>query len=367
MRGKWIGALCIATLVSACGGGDGPAPARLAQEALQARLEQTRADGGLPGLTLLTVDGEAIETISASGGAARLRPDDLLQTGSQTKAVTAMLLARLVERNRLRWDSTLAELFPEWGATMQPALRDVTVAQLLRHRGGLQRDIEEADGKNLLPLATGDLVTDRTTAIGYMLRQPLATMPGSTALYSNVGYMLAGLIAERAGGAPFETLVQQEVFAPLGVTATFGFPEDLGTTVGHVWHDGVWRPADFPAQDRYNMARIMAAAGGMTISMPEYGKLLREQLRGLRGYSTFLDKATFELIHSAQDRYGFGWAASDVPGNGRVSAHAGSWGSYYVFAIVVPGADRAVAVASNCFGQQAVEQLDELTRRLALQ
>lgn len=361
----WMGALCLAALVSACGG-DSAAPAQPARDALQARVEQVRADGGLPGLTVVTVGGEDIATVSAGGGTARLRPDDLLQTGSQTKAVTAMLLARLVERNRLRWDSTLAELFPEWRATMQPALHDVTVAQLLRHRSGLQRDIEEADGEKLLPLATGDLVTDRTTAIGYMLRQPLANVPGSTALYSNVGYMLAGLIAERVGGAPFETLVQQEVFGPLGVAATFGFPEDVGATVGHVWHDGAWRPADFQAQDRYNMARIMAAAGGMTISMPEYGKLLREQLRGLRGDSAFLDKATFELIHSGADRYGFGWAASDVPGKGRVSAHAGSWGSYYVFAIVVPGSSRAVAVGCNCFGPDAVERLDELTRRLAL-
>lgn len=365
-----IGALCLAALLPACGGGDTPSSSTQATF-LKAEAERVRTGAGLPGVTLLAAGADRMNV--ASSGTRRVGTDDplvltdALQAGSQTKAVTAMLLARLVEQGRLRWDSTLAELFPAWRDEMQPALRGVTVAQLLRHRGGFKRDLDDADGVVLLPLATGDPVADRPIAVRYLLRQAPAKAPG-TFVYSNAGYMVAGLVAETAGGAPFEVLMQREVFAPLDVVASFGFPEDAegSRIVGHVRHEGAWHRADYPALDRYNMTRIGAAAGGMTIAMPEYAKLLREHLRGLQGTSTFLRKETWQLMHASDGEYGFGWNVIDVPGKGRVSAHAGSWGSYYLFALLVPEQDRAIAVACNCYGAEAVEQLDRLARQLAL-
>ncbi|WUR14318.1 serine hydrolase domain-containing protein [[Empedobacter] haloabium] len=367
-----IGALCIAALQAACGGDDTPSPSSIQQSFLRAEAERVRAAAGLPGVAVLTAGANhvdvAISGVRRVGAAAPLLTADPLQAGSQTKAVTAMLLARLVEQGRLRWDSTLAELLPAWRDEMQPALRDVTVTQLLRHRGGFKRDPDEADAAAVLPRATGDLVADRALLLRHLLRQEPGATPGTYA-YSNVGYMVAGLVAEIAGGAPFETLVQREVFRPLGVQATFGFPEDAEpvTVAGHERRDGAWRHADYPAVDRYNMARVEAAAGGMSIAMPEYAKLLREHLRGLQGASTFLRQETWQLIHAGDGGdYGFGWSIAEVRGKGRVSAHAGSWGSYYMFALLVPEQDRAVAVACNCYGDEAVEQLDRLARQLAL-
>lgn len=370
MAKKILGALCLVTLLSACGG-DSAAYYPAATAGLQAKAERAREEGALPGVSIVDVAGDAIDTASAgtrvAGSAAPLLATDALQAGSQTKALTAMLLARLVEQGKLRWDSTLAELFPAWG-DMQPALRAVTVEQLLRHRAGFKRDPDDADAAELRALLTGDPVADRAAVTHYMLRQPPEHMPGATFMYSNTGYLVAGLIAETVGGAPFETLMRNEVFAPLGITASFGFPEDAGsgTVQGHEWRAGSWQAAAYPAEDRYNMGRIGAAAGGLMISMPEYGKLLREHLRGLQGKSAYLRRETFARLHGPAGEYGLGWDVTAVPGHGVVSAHAGSWGSYYVFAILVPQSNRAVAVACNCYGPAAVEQLDELTRRLAL-
>lgn len=370
MKRNTIGALCMSALLTGCGGSAAPSPPSQAAF-LQAEAERVRAGAGLPGVSVLAAGAEHATVASSGirrvGTDAPLLPTDALQAGSQTKAVSAMLLARLVEQGKLRWDSTLAELFPAWRDEMQPALRTVTVAQLLRHRGGFKRDPDEADAAAVLPQATGELVADRALVLRYLLGQAPEATPGTYA-YSNVGYMMAGLVAETVGGAPFETLMQREVFGPLGIHASFGFPEDNEpvTVAGHEWQGGAWRRADYPAVNRYNMAHIEAAAGGMTIALPEYAKLLREHLRGMQGTSTYLRKATWELIHTAEGEHGFGWAVSDVPGKGRVSAHAGSWGSYYVFAVLVPQADRAIAVACNCFGADAVEQLDRLARQLAL-
>jgi CubicO group peptidase (beta-lactamase class C family) len=370
MFNKTFAALYVVALLSACGG-DSPAQGPTRTDVLQARIERARTDGGLPGLSIVAVDGDAIGAASTgtrlAGGTESLLTTDPLQAGSQTKAATAMLIARLVEQGRLRWDSTLAELFPAWRDTMQPALRAVTVEQLLRHRAGLKRDPDDADTERIRADLTGDLVADRATVLRHMVSLPTENVPGSVYLYSNTGYMLAGLIAETVGGAPFETLMQREVFEPLGMRASFGFPEDEGQgATGHEWHGGRWQRADYPAENRYNMARIAAAAGGMMISMPEYAKLLREHLRGLQGKSAYLRQDTFARIHGPAGEYGLGWDVTEVPGRGTVSAHAGSWGSYYVFAILVPESNRAVAVACNCYGAAAIEQLDELTRQMAL-
>ncbi|GGB87927.1 serine hydrolase domain-containing protein [Pseudoduganella buxea] len=365
---KRLTALGMALLLCACGGGDG-APAIAA---LQAEADGARAAMGVPALSVVTVEGDAVTTVvsgqrsMATATAASITLNDRFQMGSQTKAATGMLVARLVAQRRLRWDSTMAELFPAWRDGMQPALRGVTVEQLLRHRGGVQRDIEGEDSAVLRPLVTGDVAADRVTLARHFLHKVPLHAPGTRYVYSNIGYLLAGLAAETAGGAPFEQLMQREVFAPLGMAARLGFPEEEGAPglLGHTLRDGVWTPTMFEGEERHGM-ELLAASGGMMASMADYGKLLRAQLQGLRGASDYLDRDAFRRMHGPAGQYGLGWAVTDEAGLGRVSAHSGSWGTYYVFALVLPDRDRAVAVACNCFGEEAVVQADRLALRLA--
>ncbi len=367
---KKLAALGMALLLCACGGSDGGSDGAAPVASLQAEADGARAAMGVPALSIVTVEGDVVTTVVSGrrnmAAQAPVTPNDRFQTGSQTKAATGMLVARLVAQRRLRWDSTMAELFPAWRDSMQPALRGVTVEQLLRHRGGVQRDIEGEDSEALRPLATGDVAADRVTLARHFLHKAPAYAPDSRYAYSNIGYLLAGLAAETAGGAPFEQLMQREVFAPLGMTAKLGFPEEEGVPglLGHTLRDGVWMPTMFEGEERYGM-ELLAASGGMMASMADYGKLLRAQLQGLRGASGYLDREAFRRMHGPAGQYGLGWAVTDEADLGRVSAHSGSWGTYYVFALVLPDSGRAVAVACNCFGEEAVAQADRLALRLA--
>ena len=373
---------CLA-LLSACGGGDGsnnnpppvlapPAPVAKSWTAagLQVEIDRVRSAGNMPGLAMVVVENGVITTVASGNrsavGAVPLATSDPFQVGSQTKAVTGMLVARLVEKKQLRWDSNLAELFPAWSATMHPTLRTATVEQLLRHRSGIKRDLDEGDAVQLRPLATGELTADRATTALHVLRQAPTSTPNQAYRYSNLGYMLLGMIAEKAGGATYEQLMAREVFAPLQVVAGFGFPGDAGASqpLGHVAQGAGWTPTTLSGEERY-VTDLMLPAGGLMLSAPEYGKLLRAQLEGLKGQSTYLDSETFKLIHTPVDGYGFGWAVTDDATLGRNSAHAGSWGTYYVFAIVVPGANRAVAIMCNCYSTGVEQQLDALTRRIS--
>lgn len=364
-----LGTLGLALLLYGCGGGDEGGDGNAAA-VLQAEADGARAAMNVPGLSVVTVEGDVVTAVvsgrRSAAGTAPIAPGDRFQAGSQTKAATGMLVARLVAQHKMRWDSTMAELFPAWRDSMQPALRGVTVEQLLRHRGGFQRDIEGEDSEALRPLATGDVTADRITLARHFLHKAPAQSPGAGYAYSNIGYLLAGLAAETAGGAPFGQLMHREVFAPLGMTAKLGFPEEEGAPglSGHTLHDGTWTPTMFEGEERYGM-ELLAAAGGMMTSMADYGSFLRTQLQGLRGASDYLDQQAFRRMHGPAGDYGLGWAVTDEPDLGRVSAHSGSWGTYYVFAIVLPDRGRAVAVACNCFGEQAVAQADRLALRLA--
>jgi CubicO group peptidase (beta-lactamase class C family) len=68
--------------------------------------------------------------------------DDLWHLGSDTKAMTATLIGDLIEQGKLKWDSTVAEVFPELAAGMNPEFRKVTLLHLLSHRAGLPHDLD---------------------------------------------------------------------------------------------------------------------------------------------------------------------------------------------------------------------------------
>ena len=369
----WIAALC--GLLVACGG-NGPPPSTAPDDSLSARVERFRAASGIPGLSVVVVDNDKVEVATSGvqrvGAPGQIGRDDQFQMGSLTKAATASLIARLVEQNKLRWDSPLSELFPAWRGQMRPEYLAVTVTQLLRHRSGLPRDFSDADFAGLQAVLTGDPGADRAAAGLWFLRQPPLSTPGSSMSYSNIGYMIVGLVAEAVGHASYEQLLAQEVLQPLHLKGSFGLPEDAGgqTPVGHIHTAHGWQSTRY-ALGMHDESQFrswlfaVAAAGGLDLSASEYGGFLLEQLRGLQGRSTYLKQEDFQLMHTPVDGYAFGWGVVDLPGLGAVSAHSGTVGTYYAANRLIPSKNRAVAVMCNCESAQADARIEEFANTLA--
>jgi CubicO group peptidase (beta-lactamase class C family) len=368
----WIAALCGALV--ACGG-DGTPPADVA-DSLQRKVERFRAASGVPGLAVVVIDDDKVEVATSgvrrAGAPEAIGRDDQFQMGSLTKAFTASLIARLVEQGKLRWDATLSEVFPAWRGRMRPEYAGVTVLQLLRHRSGLPRDFFDADFAALQGTLTGNPVEDRTAAGLWFLQQPPVSTPGTATSYSNIGYLIAGLIAEAVGNAPYEQLLAQEVLQPLHMQGSFGLPEDAGgqTPVGHVQAGQGWRPARYSptTQDEAQFRLWLfgaAAAGGLDLGAPDYGRFLLEQLHGLQGRSVYLKQEDFQLMHAAVDGYALGWAVVDLPGLGAVSFHNGTVGTYYATNRLVPTKNRAVAVMCNCESDDSDAKIEEFANTLA--
>ncbi len=169
--------------------------------------------------------------------------NDRFHLGSDTKAMTALLAAMLVEEGKLRWDTTTAEVFPELAEQMNPGFGRVTLAQLLSHTSGIPSD-NEAIGKvyEKAMMQDGNLDDMRYWIVREWSKRPLEFDSRTKFAYSNIGYTIVGAIIERVGGKTWDELITERIFIPLKLrTAGLGPQSSLGkidAPVGHAVVDG---------------------------------------------------------------------------------------------------------------------------------
>jgi CubicO group peptidase (beta-lactamase class C family) len=164
--------------------------------------------------------------------------EDRFHIGSDTKAMTSLLAATLVEGGRITWGTTVGEVFPELTATMDPAVRAVTLEQLLSHTSGIPSDTDGHDKliQQSFALEKRNLDELRYWIIQQLITQPLQSQPGKQFAYANMGYMLAGAMLERVTGRTWEELIVMRLFDPMGLKSAWA-----GTAV-------VARPSRRPAR-----------------------------------------------------------------------------------------------------------------------
>jgi CubicO group peptidase (beta-lactamase class C family) len=187
-------------------------------------------DQGLTGATwaLVTPDGVttgAAGLADADTGAA-MRPDHRVQVGSVTKTVLAAGVLRLVTLGRLSLNQPVADILPAvaidnpWAATHILRLR-----HLLDHTSGLD-DARLWQVFSMRPAADSPLAQG-VVHEGQALR--LRWPPGERFSYSNTGYTLLGMVMEAVTGERYETWLDREFLAPLGMRdSTFGFVTQMG-------------------------------------------------------------------------------------------------------------------------------------------
>jgi CubicO group peptidase (beta-lactamase class C family) len=172
--------------------------------------------------------------------------NDQWHLGSDTKAMTATLVAKLVEKGRVKWESTVAEVFPDLAAGFDPEARTITVLQLLSHRSGLKPN------PNLVLYGGADGTKERLRVVKDELSTSPNHKPGTHYEYSNLGYAIAGAIIEKITGKSWEQSMQDEVFGPLGMKSIgfggTGTPGQLDQPWGH-YKDGQPASGNGPSVD----------------------------------------------------------------------------------------------------------------------
>lgn len=346
-----------------------------ASEELNAILETIREKHNLPALAGAIIQADGTVMLGAVGRRvadreAAVTIEDRWHLGSNTKAMTATLIGLLVEEGKLHWNATLADGFPELADRMHADWRAVTVEQLLSHHGGAPADLN-ADGLWLrLWQRRGTPEEQRRVLLEGVLTKPPAAEPGTKYIYSNAGYAIAGALAERVAGRPWEELMQARLFSPLGITtAGFGAPGDADQ-VDQPWGH---RPSNdkhipVPPGPFADNPPAIGPAGTVHMSLGDYAKFIALHLdsaAGAGGEARLLRRETFAKLHAdAGDGYALGWGVTQRDWGGTVLSHAGSNTMWYCVARLAPEKGFAVVVATNLGGPVAEKSCNEAAETL---
>jgi CubicO group peptidase (beta-lactamase class C family) len=198
-------------------------------------------------------------------------PDTLAPIFSTTKAVTALMIARLVGQGRLAYGQRVAEVWPEFAEAGKDR---ITVEQCLSHQDGLAAFVDPIDPELWFDW---DAVTARIAAMA-----PLWP-PGSASGYHPVIYgYVAGEIFRRVDGRTLGTALREDVCQPLGLDTWIGLPD-----VEHGRAAAMQRPSAMP--DLGELTPIKRAAFLEPWSSPggrDTGAWRRAEIPSANGHAT---------------------------------------------------------------------------------
>ena len=185
---------------------------------LQRALEAARKSMVIPGIeaTVILADGRTWTGVAGDAVAAthaKVTPETPFAIASVTKTFTAALILRLAEQGRLTIDDRLARWLPNY-----PNAARITLRMLLQHTSGLADFFQNPKFDAALNRAKGRAWTP-DEVLPFVAKPAFA--PGKGWGYSNTNYVLLGLVAERAGGAPWADQVRDDFFVPLGLASTY--------------------------------------------------------------------------------------------------------------------------------------------------
>jgi CubicO group peptidase (beta-lactamase class C family) len=313
-----------------------------AQDAVAARIdafvydEMTRQQ--IPGIAAAVVkDGHVV--LAKGYGLANVehqvpvKPETVFQSGSVGKQFTATAVMLLVEQGRVSLDDPITKYLPE-GAVRWKAIK---VRHLLTHTCGttdypphfdFRRDYTEA------------ALVRRAAAI------PLAFAPGTKWSYSNIGYLLLGVLIHRVTGVFYGDFLREKIFDPLGMSTTRIINEaDIvpNRAAGYRLVKG-----ELKNQEWVSPTLNTTADGSLYLSVLDLANwdaaLYTERV--LRRDS--LDRMwTPVMLNSGKSYpYGFGWALGSIRGH-RIVEHGGAWQGFKSAIVRFPDDRLTVILLAN--------------------
>jgi CubicO group peptidase (beta-lactamase class C family) len=338
---------------------------------LKTVLEAARKKYALPTLGAALVAAGQVEEAAAVGvrkwgDPTPVTDADPFHLGSNTKAMTATLAALLVTQGKLRWETTLSEVFPEAKAReARPIWRDVTLRQLLQQRSGMPSESFPGGGAvwagNARPI-----LEQRADYVRRALADEPDSPPGTKFLYSNRGYIVAGAMLERVTGEAWETLMRRHLFAPLGMrNAGFGSaakPDEVNAPYPHRFKNDIPVPAPASADN----PPVLGPAGTVHAPLTDWSRFALLHLNALRGKSPLLPEETARFLHTPAPGgdYAMGWVVPERSwGGGTVLYHNGNNTMNYAVIWMAPRRGFAVLVATNVAGRPATRACDEIAGR----
>jgi D-alanyl-D-alanine carboxypeptidase len=323
---------------------------------LGAVLDRVIAAGAPGVLVVMREDGDVrseARGFADKGRGVPIRADARFRIGSVTKTFVATLVLLLVEEGRLALDDTVER----WLHGRIPDGRAITVRHLLSHTAGLfdyvqDRRVLHDPGQRWKP----------EELVSLAIAHPPETLPGRRFAYSSTNYIVLGLIAEEAGGAPLERQLRERLFEPLGLRRTSFVPGEIRGRHIHGYRspsrDGI--VTGTPVDTSHEAAWWTWAAGAIVSTADDLQRFFAALLRG-HVLSPALLREMETRVPAGRLQYGLGIAT--VPTScGPAWGHSGNVQGTIAVAWNTVDASRQLVLVVNTYPLSS--ELDAAVRQL---
>lgn len=320
----------------------------------------------IPELSYTVIDDKKIFEISALGKHSVDLPDsatinDRFHIGSNTKAMTAFIIAKYVEKGKLKWSTKLFDIFPEWKNSSKKEYYNITLQDLLSHRARIQPF--QGDNDPAIPEFKGTKQEKRKAFGKFVLTlNPTDVDTINKFTYSNAGYTLATLMLEKVTKKSWEQLVEKVFNVDLKLNIKLSWPENqkVKDTWGHSFENDKLIPV--PSNTDYRLD-FTEPAGDINISLKDYIQFIQLNLQGLKGENNYLKADTYNFIHKGVENYALGWY--NIYENGKeLSTHSGTAGTYYTLVHIDRIKGKAYIIFTNSFNRDTQQGVRLLMRKL---
>jgi D-alanyl-D-alanine carboxypeptidase len=262
-------------------------------------------------------------------------PASVFRIGSITKQFTSAAIMQLVEKGRLSLEDTLGAMLPD----VPPAWRKVTLRQLLNHTSGIpsytdlgprwfRRMREEMSPDSLLAFTTTDSMN---------------FAPGSSWRYDNTGYVLLGMILDKATGSKYPNYLDDQLFKPLGLGSTmYCVTESIikHRAQGYGRRGRQLTNADFLAMSQ------PYSAGALCSTVGDLVRWTQALHGGAVVSASSLTLMTTPVGAAILRHYGFGLGVDSLAGHRRI-AHGGGINGFLTHAAYYPDDSLVIVVLAN--------------------
>jgi CubicO group peptidase (beta-lactamase class C family) len=314
------------------------------------------ASTGVPSASVAVVQDGKITYLQAYGQA-RLapptpaRPEMRYSIGSISKQFTATAILLLAEQGKLSLDDPVGRYVPNLTRG-----NEVTIRQILSHTSGYQ-DFWPQD--YVPPFMNQPITADKI--LDRWARKPLDFEPGTQYQYSNTGFVIAGLVVEKASGMPLLDFLSKYIFTPLNMQSVMNIDQNRLTETDAT---GYLRYALGPPRVAPKEGKgWLFAAGELAMPAQDLAKwdisLIKQTVLKPASYHEMETEVV--LKNGLGTRYGLGVSVRQEFGR-RAIEHGGEVSGFTATNLVFPDERVAVVVFTN---QDSIDASAAIARRIA--
>jgi D-alanyl-D-alanine carboxypeptidase len=284
-------ALVAATAMTASPAVTLAAPAMSAGNAeVQRAMDRAVAEEGVPGMVAEVVDGHRSwfgrAGVADTTTGREQRPNERIRIGSATKAFTATVVLQLEADGRLDLDDTVDKWLPGLVQGNGNDGREITIRHLLNHTSGIfnyGNDTQVARiGQDFYDHRFDSYTPEQLVEIG-LRNTRYFPEPGDGFVYSNTGYVLAGMIVEKATGRRLADVIRSRIVRPLELDGTYLPDNEVEIRGPHPRHYSTLFVNE-PGATVYDVTEQNVsygwAAGGMVSTVEDLNTFTRALLAG---------------------------------------------------------------------------------------